>query len=429
MVTAIVIGCGARGNVYATYALENPNELTIVGCAEPDALKRRQFQTRHGLPPDMTFESWDPIAQKPKCADAVIICTRDADHCFPAIAFAKLGYHILLEKPMAISETDCREIVAAVKENNVMLCVCHVMRYTPYTQAIKSVVDSGILGQLCNVQHTEPVGFMHYAHSYVNGNWRRSDEATSILMSKSCHDIDWLMYVLGGRCEAVTSMGSLVHFTENQQPKAAAGATRCTQCPIEKDCPYSAVGRYMGPLRKGWRGWPGVVVNPAIADASDIEEAGALLMESLEKGPYGRCVYHSDNDVMDNQHVLMRFEGGLLVNMSMIAQTVRQCTRQTVFYGSMGQLDCDELAQTIVLKRFVSNGSWVEEQVPIVNNAPKTALSGHSGADYALMSAFVAALNSGGASKILSDADATLASHLLVFEIEKARIASTINNL
>src|SRR6202043_3502912 len=146
--------------------------------------------------------------------------------------------HILLEKPMAPGETGCWRIVAAVEEAGVMLAVGHGMRYTPYTRAVKEIFPPGPLGDIMSIQHLEPLGFWHQAHSYVRGNWRRSDLATSMLMAKSCHDLDWLQSILGQAPRRVSSLGSLTHFTAANRPTGAGD--RCVTCSVEASCPYSA---------------------------------------------------------------------------------------------------------------------------------------------------------------------------------------------
>ena len=171
---------------------------------------------------------WREVVARPRFADAVIIATPDALHAEPAIAFADLGYHILLEKPMAPNAADCRRIAAAAQANGAMFAVCHVLRYTTYTKKVKEIVTSGRLGEIVSLQHLEPVGFWHQAHSFVRGNWRSERESSFMLLAKSCHDLDWIRHIMGKRCTQVSSFGSLLHFrAENRRwarPTAAWNA-------------------------------------------------------------------------------------------------------------------------------------------------------------------------------------------------------------
>ena len=122
-------------------------------CAAPGAPPGTASQRRTW---PRTGETWPACA---RFADAVLICTQDRMHVELAEAFAAAGYHILLEKPMAPDEAGCRRIAAAVEKAGVMLAVGDVMRYTPYTRAVRQVVGSGQLGDIMSVEHLEPVGF------------------------------------------------------------------------------------------------------------------------------------------------------------------------------------------------------------------------------------------------------------------------------
>ena len=239
-VKLIVVGAGSRGTDYAEYAVTHPDEAQVVGVAEPREHYRNHLAARHGIPASHAFEDWRQLAGRPRFADAAIIATPDALHAEPAIALAHLGYHLLLEKPLAPNAADCRRIVAAAKSNGILFAVCHVLRYTTYTKTVKAIVDSGALGEIISMQHLEPVGFWHQAHSYVRGNWRREADSSPMLLAKSCHDLDWIRHVMGRPFTHVASFGSLKHFRPENRPVGAAD--RCLDCPIEPECPYSAPG-------------------------------------------------------------------------------------------------------------------------------------------------------------------------------------------
>src|ERR1700733_8659436 len=102
----------------------------------------------HKLDPKLAVDYWRALAQRDKFADAVAICTPDIAHYEPAIAFARKGYHILLEKPMAVTESDCADIARVCDEQKTILAVCHVMRYTPANRRIKEMLASGIIGDV-----------------------------------------------------------------------------------------------------------------------------------------------------------------------------------------------------------------------------------------------------------------------------------------
>ena len=400
----IVAGAGGRGSGYAGYAKEKPEEAVIVGVAEPREHYRENLVKDHAIPRENVFTSWEQMAARPKFADAVIIATQDRMHAAPAIAFAGKGYDILLEKPMASVEADCRAIVAAVKKAGVIMAVCHVMRYTKYTRALKKVVDEGAIGDVVSIQHLEPVGHWHQAHSFVRGNWRNETESSFMLLAKSCHDLDWIRHIMGRRCERVSSFGSLTHF--RKEAMRIGAADRCLDCVVEKDCPYSAVALYLGMIREDKKWWPVDVLT------TDLTEEGVT--KALREGPYGRCVYDCDNDVVDHQVVNFEFEGGRTGTFTMTAFT-RQRDRETRLFGTRGEINGD--GEKIRIYDFLT-----KKTREIDTNAPdSTILGGHGGGDYGLMSSFVSAVAKKDPSLILSGPDESLETHLMVFAAERAR--------
>jgi predicted dehydrogenase len=164
----------------------------------------------------LVFETWQELhiasaetikAIGTRLADAVIIAVHDHLHAEVMQAFADQGYHILCEKPMATSIKDCLAMEAAVRRSGIIFGVCHgdcpllifscmlrvkltddgaVLRYSPYSRAITEIVQSGSLGKLVNIVQVEPVGYYHFAHSYVRGNWANEAASSFSLMTKCC---------------------------------------------------------------------------------------------------------------------------------------------------------------------------------------------------------------------------------------------------
>ncbi|HEX3211619.1 MAG TPA: Gfo/Idh/MocA family oxidoreductase, partial [Actinomycetota bacterium] len=401
-VTLALVGAGNRGNAHGDWALANPDRARVVAVAEPQEVRRRRFAARHGLPHGADVAAWQELVGRGRVADAVLICTQDAMHADPAIAFAELGYHVLLEKPMATTEADCRRIVGAVERAGVIFSVCHVLRYTPYTALVKQVVDAGRLGQVVSVQHLEPVGFLHQAHSYVRGAWRNQGAATFMLMAKSCHDLDWLRYVVGRPIRRVASFGSLTHFRPEHRP--AGAADRCLDCGVEATCPYSAVRFYSRCLERG-PGWP--------LDAVIERDTEEDLLAALRSGPYGRCVYAGDNDVVDHQVVAMEFDGGPTGSFVMTGFNAGG-HRRTRLFGTHGELEGD--GETVRVHDFLTGTS---EALEAVAPGDATAGGGHGGGDWGLMDAFTRAVATGDRSHVLTGPRASLEAHLVVFAVER----------
>jgi predicted dehydrogenase len=408
-VTIAVVGAGLRGREYARLA-EASGRGRVVAVAEPDPARRSAFQRAYGMEGSSVFEGWAEFAAAGRLADVAIIATQDRQHADPAVRLAGLGYHLLLEKPMAPTEADARRITDAVEAAGVIGAVCHVLRYTGYTRALKRVVDSGRLGELINVQHLEPVGWWHQAHSFVRGNWRNSVESGPMLLTKSCHDLDWLSYLIGAAPASVASFGGLAHFHPGKRPDGAAD--RCLDCSVESSCPYSAKRLYLNCLEDDdLAEWP----LPAVTPFRDRDS----VLAALRDGPYGRCVYNCDNDVVDNQVVAMQYASGLTATFTMTAFTPMQ-RRQTRLFGSHGSVDGD--GRILRVTDFRTG-----ETETIDTGDPGEA--GHDGGDGGLVDALLAAVAEGNPALLSSTMAASLASHRVVWAAERARLTGTVVNL
>src|SRR5881409_3041817 len=368
-VTIVLAGTGSRGRTFSSFAERYPERARVVAVADPRTARREALADRLGVAADRRFDDWRELAALPPFADAVIITTPDHEHVGPACRFAELGYHVLLEKPIAPTRAGCIQVIDAVENAGVILAICHVMRYTAYTDKVRQIVAGGRLGQVVGVDQLEPIGWWHFAHSYVRGNWRRSDHAGPSILTKCCHDLDWLRYIVGRPAVAVFSRGGLHHFTAANRP--AGAADRCLDCAVEPDCPYSAPRLYLGCLGDPSR--------------SACRTPGSV--RSVD-GPYGRCVYASDNDVADHQVVTIEFEGGVTATLTMSAFTPFD-RRRTRIMGTRGFLEGDGTRLTIT--DFVTGEV---ESLDLVDTRAD-AEDGHGGGDFGVIGAFVDAVSAG----------------------------------
>jgi predicted dehydrogenase len=233
-----------------------------------------------------------------------------------------------------------------------------------------------------------------------------------MLMAKSCHDMDYLRYIVGKRCLRASSFGSLKHFKAECAP---AGATdRCTTCPeaVETDCPYSALKIY--PERNP-EYWPVSVIS------TDHTPEG--VMKALQEGPYGRCVYACDNDVVDHQVVNLEFEGGATAAFTMTAFN-RGRGRETHIMGTRGELHGD--GRHVTVFDFLSQKETVYDSRKEDDGG---IASGHGGGDYGMAKAFVNAVAAGDPALVTSGPDVSLESHLIVFAAERARLNGTVEDV
>jgi len=405
-----VVGTGSRGVALSNYLLEHPGTASVTAAADPNPRALTAFGERFGVPESGRFDDWRRLLAEKDSYDAVIIATPDTQHHEPALAFLGAGVPLLLEKPMAVDEDECREIARAAQDAGVLFAVCHVLLYTDYTRRVKELVAQGIIGDVVSVQHLEPVGYWHQAHSFVRGNWRTTKSAAFMLLQKCCHDLDWLRHVVASRVSRVASFGRLTHFHPGSRPPGSSD--RCTTCPVEASCPSSAPRFYLGRFDAGDRGWPlDVLANPVTRPA---------LEAALATGPYGRCVYACDNDVVDHQVVILDYESGVTATLTMTAFT-EQADRKTTLFGTRGEMRLD--GQNIEVFDFLTDKTTRYE---VATTGDSTVAGGHGGGDFGLMAAFLDAMATGDASGVLSNAATSLESHLIAFAAETARLEGRV---
>lgn len=400
-VTAIVIGAGSRGNIYASYALKYPEQLKIVGVAEPIPFRQERFKKKYDIKSENCFVTWEHVFEKKRFADVIIITTPDDLHYGPAMAGLAQGYDSILEKPVAQTWQQCKDILNQSKKYNNIVAICHVLRYTPYFRKMKEIIDSGILGEIISFQHFEPIQHVHMAHSYVRGIWNNEKLSNPGILAKSCHDLDILRWMIGKPCNYISSFGSLKWFKSKNAPEGAT--KRCTDgCPAEKNCPYSALKIYYRDQ---------TYLNHM--DLPDVKDRRPYILKNLQDGPYGRCVYHCDNDIVDHQVVNMEFEDEITAAFSMEAFT-NYHGRRTRVMGSMGDIVGD--MEDMFVASFPKNKI---ERWNVKDNADIS--SGHGGGDFGLVKDFIQAVSQRKPELLTSTIDASMESHLMGFKAEESR--------
>jgi predicted dehydrogenase len=315
----------------------------------------------------------------------------------------ELGYDVLLEKPAAQTEAECRQILAYTKKYNRIVAICHVLRYAPYFIALKHAVATGEIGELVNIQHMEPIQYAHMAHSYVRGNWRSEKATTPIILAKSCHDLDIIRWIVDKPCLTIAADGSLHLFKKENAPEGAP--LRCTDgCPHESTCPYSAIDIYV--TRKQHLG---------VFDLKNRRDENEI-MEKIKTTGYGRCVYHCDNDQPDHYVSQMTFEDGKTASFTMDAFTPWG-GRRTRIMGTTGFIEGD--GKTFTVYDFRSNKKKVWNMDVV--DAEEYKGSGHGGGDFALVRDFIEAVATQDNNRLSSTIEASIESHIMGFAAEKSR--------
>lgn len=410
IVTVSIIGVGARGGeAYGRYIRKQQEKFRIVSLCDPSEERLEKYGELFDVPKEERFTDDDTFFAK-KRSDVLLVCTLDRMHVSMAKRGLALGYDILLEKPISDDPKELRELVQCAKKSGRLVMVCHVLRYTAAINKVKEVLDSGAIGKIVSIDHTENVVFWHEAHSYVRGNWRRSEDTTPMIMAKCCHDLDLLQYFIGAKCRSVSSMGSLFYFRKENKPQGAAD--RCTECKYVHTCPYSAVRVYVDMWKQNGspeNAWPMNV----ITDKSPLTEQN--LLEAVKTGPYGRCVFACDNDVVDNQTTIMQFENGVTATLKMEA-FVKNGGRDIRFFGSDGELFLREGDNEIVLKKYFG-----EDTVWKITDLTDD-LEGHGGGDHRMIDKLYEILAEGN-KDVDTSIENSVESHYMAIAAEASRLA------
>ena len=401
----VLIGAGQRGMIYARCMHEKGQEITAV--AEIDPVKRGIAQQEFGIAPERCYESAQELLREERLGDAAIIATMDRDHYAQAIPAMEKGYHLLLEKPVSPIPEEALEIEETAVRTGRHVVVCHVLRYSPFFRAIKQCIDSGMIGRVITIQHNENIGNYHIAHSFVRGNWRRSDISSPMIMQKSCHDMDLLVWLTGSRCRSVASFGGLTYFKAENAPEGAA--QRCADCPHQETCRFSAYRCYL-PVMGSW---------PATVLTENQTEEG--LREAIRTGPYGRCVYHCDNNVCDHQVCVLEFENGITATFNLSGFTNRMA-RTLKIMGEDGEIRASEYENTIEVTRFAANAVECSQSTVI---HPDLSSSGHGGGDGGIVEDFLALLE-GKQGAASSDIRNSVESHMMACAAEEARLTDRV---
>ena len=405
--TVAIIGVGSRGaDAYGNLLMKFPERFKIVSLCDLRQERLNRFSKQFGVNPDLCFLDEKEFF-KEKRADLLIIATLDKDHVRQCLKAFELGYDIMMEKPITDSREECLQVLAAQKKYGGKALVCHVLRYAPAFLKIDEILQSGAIGKLVAINATEQVCYWHQAHSYVRGNWRRSADTTPMILAKCCHDLDLLQFYVRSKCKSVSSVGNLVHFKKENAPEGAA--ERCVDCKYIETCPYSAKTFYIDRWKQVGspeNNWPYNVIAPA----PSTEEK---LMAAIQTGPYGRCVFRCDNDVVDHQITQMTFENGVKATLTMTAFTAGG-GRRIFFYGTEGELVLDEEAGAIHLKKFGHPEETIALKSLVENGF------GHGGGDFGLVNSLYDMLE--GKASAETALEASIESHLIGICAEESRL-------
>ncbi|HBT63377.1 MAG TPA: oxidoreductase [Ruminococcaceae bacterium] len=401
-ITFSVIGLGGRGSVYLN-ALEEDfkGSYALAAIAEPDKLKQAWAKERFGLSEDLIFDTDKEFLARERLSDVAIVSTQDKLHKDEVIKLLDKGYDIILEKPISTRLDEVMEIYGYARQYpHQVVVVCHVLRYTPFFNTIKRIIDSKELGNVVTIAHNENIGYYHFAHSYVRGPWNNALTSAPLAVTKSCHDFDILLYILGDkRANRIASFGGLSYFCKKNFDEGKM-ADYCMDCSIEQSCAYSALKIYSGKKIKS-----------VVFDLSSVDK----VRENLGSSRYGRCVFNCDNNVVDHQSTIIEFDDGITATFSLSAFTSK-VNRTLKITCERGEIRAAEKPYVVEVSNFLTG-----ETRALDLNIPG---GGHGGGDKGFIMEFMRAYQKG--EEPVSTLPQSIESHVMAFLAEKSRNAGGI---
>ena len=410
-VTFAICGFGDRGSTYASMQQLFPDKMKVTAVADLDSRKVEKARKLYDIPKENCFGSAEEMLERERLADVMCVCTMDRQHVDHAVPAIRMGYHIVLEKPISPETSKCREIMEAAEKSHVKIVVCHVLRHTAFYNKLKEILASGAIGDIVSVCASENVGYWHQAHSFVRGNWRNSDETSPMILQKSCHDMDILLWLTGKKCRSVSSVGGIQLFKSENAPDGAAEFC-LGGCKVKDGCLFDAEKLYITNERTGvkhGKSWPSSVLS--------VENTVESTYEALKNGQYGRCVYHCDNNVVDHQQTNLLMTDGSTLSFTMCAFT-ESCYREFKAMGTLGEVSADMKSNTIHVTRF-------GKQTQVIDITPITSdLKGHGGGDSGIISDFLDMLISGQKpNERTTTLEASMESHYVALAAEQSRLS------
>lgn len=409
-IKAILIGAGSRGTCYTDIMAKYPEKFQVVAVAEPIESRRNHIKELHNIPEHLCFTDYKPLLKLGKIADLAVICTMDRDHFDPSMLAIELGYDLLLEKPITPTAEECVKITKAAEKHNVKVVICTVLRYTSLFIRLKDIIDSGKIGDVISVNHEECVGNVHQSHSFVRGRWGNFEKSSTMLLQKSCHDIDILQWLIGKKCKKVQSFGALTYFVKKNAP--ISSPDYCVEgCPVGETCPYNAVKLYFDDKDNNWfRKAATELYAPTDDD----------VLKAITEKQYGKCVYKCNNNVVDHQTVNMLFEDDITLTFTMNA--FNKGGRFIHIMGTKGELRAALSGdEPIRLYDFEA-----KETTEIPSTGMDGINGGHGGGDDGIVYTLYDYLTENYNGKSIPTIEESCYNHLLTFAAEESRINGTV---
>ena len=410
-ITFAIAGFGDRGSTYASMQKLFPDRMKVVAVADINPEKVQKAKELYGIKDELCFTSAEEMLAQDKLADVMVVSTMDRQHVNHAIPALEKGYNILMEKPISPDLQECKRIIEVAKHCPGKIIVCHVLRYTTFYNTLKSILDSKKIGDVVSVCANENVGYWHQAHSFVRGNWRNSNTTSPMCLQKTCHDFDLYLWLADKTPKRVSSMGDTYFFKEACAPEGAA--LRCMDgCKAKENCPFDAEKIYITNKRtgiaQGNTEWP--------VDVLAIHPTEESIYEAIKTGPYGRCVFHCDNNVVDHQITNIENTDGSNISFSMSGFTSDGASRYCKIMGTKGDITAD------MTKNIIEIGLFGQPREVIDVTKLATDFSGHGGGDVRMVLEFLEMITTGKEPQGITSLEQSINSHLVAFAAEESRL-------
>jgi len=413
-VRIIIVGMGIRSEIYARESLVSPELFKVVGVVDINPERVRHARELFDIPEENCFSSVEDLVAVPRFADAVINGTMDRIHVQTTVPLLEHGYDVLLEKPFALNCEEADILLSCAQKCGRKVMICHVLRYAPFYRQIHDVIKSGQIGRIMNIRMAEQISYFHESVSYVRGKYASPQICGSgLLLSKSCHDIDLMAWLMSDTVPAaVSSVGSIFQFKPEMAPEGA-GSHCLNDCAIEKSCPYSAKLLYLeNPQR-----WANNIWHDSEYD--NITEEQKWEYMGRPENLYSRCVYRCGQQIVDHQAVLIQFADGATGTFSLNGGAPAS-GRHIHVTGTLGEIIGtfeDEYFEVRKIAPSLPGGRSVEK-IQVVHAEGGEA---HGGGDQAVIRDFIALVRGEETSPCCTTLQDSVVGHRIVFMAEQSR--------
>lgn len=347
-----VIGLGNRGSKFALQSLIPHPEIEVVYVCDQQGTNFNLFEEKQ----IRSTTDYRNLLKSTE-VDAVFIATPDDTHAEIILEAIKFSKHILCEKPLDISLQKISMIRSALKDYKKVFQVGYVLRYAPLYFKAKSLISSGIIGDIFLANGTDHINYGGYAFFH---DWHRlKSKSYSLLLQKATHSLDILSWMIGAKPVKVAAFGGLEVFGELGSIKKFGSPLKeelhCRTCQHKWTCEESLINIKKHKGIEWQESWP------------------------------DHCVFDSEVNVDDHQALLIQYQNRAKVTYT-LCQFAAYYRREFQFFGTKGELYFDDENNRIIVHDRLKKEKLVYE---IENTV------GHGGGDAEMILDFLHCIQTG----------------------------------